>query len=173
MSQAADARLGWDIKVTEGIVLGQNEGSSGVGSDPIPMEKSDSVARLEECSVILSKSYPTSIEECYAEVSNPLKPNSWAETLKANEVSATAQVVVKSPQKKCRIKKIAREQGLAHGKEKQVKGPNVGSKCQLALLFAEGEESTARKRKCMDVDRSVNEEAKLSAVAAMQHRQEP
>ena len=62
---------------------------------------------------------------------------------------------------------------MAQGKEKQVKDPNIGSKRQLALLFAEGEESTARKRKCMDVDRSVNEEAKLSAVAAMQHRQEP
>ena len=90
MSHAANARLGWDIKVTEDMVLGQNKGSSGVGFDPIPMEKFDSVAQLEECSVILSKSYPTSIEECYAEVSNPLKPNSWAETHKANEVSATA-----------------------------------------------------------------------------------
>ena len=77
MSQAADARLGWDIKVTKGMVLGQNEGSSGVGSYPIPMERSDSVTRLEECSVILSKSYPTSTEECYTEVSNPFKPNSW------------------------------------------------------------------------------------------------
>ena len=77
MSQAADARLGWDIKVTEGIVLGQNEGSSGVGSDPIPMEKSNLEAWLEECSVILSKSYPTSTVECYIEVSNPFKPNSW------------------------------------------------------------------------------------------------
>ena len=83
MSQAADARLGQDIKVTEGTVLGQNEGSSGVGSDPIPMEKSNLVARLEECSVILSKSYPTLIEECYVEVSSPLKPNSQVETLKA------------------------------------------------------------------------------------------
>ena len=77
ISQAADARLGWDIKVTKGMVLGQNEGSSGVGSHPIPMERSNLVTRLEECSVILSKSYPTSIKECYTKVSNPFKPNSW------------------------------------------------------------------------------------------------
>nr|POE58408.1 hypothetical protein CFP56_08940 [Quercus suber] len=87
--QVADARLGWDIKVIEGMVLGQNEGLNGEGSDPIPMEKLDSVARFEECNVIRSKSYPTSTEECYVEVSSPFKPNCWAETPKANEVQAT------------------------------------------------------------------------------------
>jgi len=113
MSQTTDTRLGWDIKLTEGKVLGQNEGSSGVRSDPIPMEKFDSVTRLKECSGILSKSYPTSIEECYAKVCSPLKPNNWAETHKENNVSVAAQVVAKSSQKKCRIKKIARKQGSA------------------------------------------------------------
>ena len=173
ISQTADVRLGWDIKATGDMILGQAEGSCGVKSDPIPMEKFESMTRLEECSGLLSKSHPTSTGECYAEVSSPLKPKNWAETHGKNKASSTAQVVTKSSQRKGRMKKIAREQGSAQGKEKQVKGPNVGSKCQLALLFVEGEESTARKRKCMDVDGSVNKESKLSTVAVMQHCREP
>ena len=173
ISQTADVRLGWDIKATGDMILGQTEGSCGVKSDPIPMEKFESMTRLEECSGILSKSYPTSTEECYAEVSSPLKPNNWAETHGKNNVSATAQVVTKSSQRKCRMKKIAREQGSAQGKEKKAKGPSIGSKHQLGLLLAEEDENTAKKRTCMEVDGSVTEEAISSAVAAVQHRREP
>ena len=55
-------------------------------------------------------------------------------------------------------------------------GPSIGSKRQIALLFAEGEESLARKKKCEGLDGfdgSSYEETELSAMAAMQHRQGP
>ena len=72
------------------------------------------------------------------------------------------------------LPKEKRSKHSAQGKEKQDKGPKIGSKRQLALLLAEEEEeNTARKKTCMEVDGSVTEEAVLSAVAAVQHRREP
>ena len=55
-------------------------------------------------------------------------------------------------------------------------GPSIGSKRQITLLFAEGEESLTRKKKCEGLDGfdgSSYEETELSAVAAMQHYRGP
>ena len=62
---------------------------------------------------------------------------------------------------------------MPYEEEKQAKGPNIGSKSQLALLLVEEDENTARKKTCMEVDGSVTEEAISSAMAAVQHRREP
>ena len=77
---------------------------------------------------------------------------------------------MKGQKGKGRIKKIAMEQGLAQSKEKQAQGPSIGSKCQIDLLFAEGDENTARKKKREGFDGCIYEEIEISAMAAMQHQ---
>ena len=76
---------------------------------------------------------------------------------------------MKGQKGKGRIKKIAREQGLAQSKEKQAQGPSIGSKRQIALFFVEGDENIARKKKCEGFDGCVYKETEILAMAAMQH----
>lgn len=57
-----------------------------------------------------------------------------------------------------RINKIARKQGLAHGKEIENQNPIIGLKRQGSLIFSEGEENAARKKKCDGLVGSSNEE---------------
>lgn len=90
----------------------------------------------------------------------------WAQTHKATADQMTAQEIVKSPKGRNWIKKIAKEQGLAQIKEKKAQDPSIDIKCQIALIFLEGNENPARKKKCEGLTGCVNEE-EISAVAAM------
>lgn len=84
----------------------------------------------------------------------------------------TTQEIGKTKKGRCRIKKIAKEQGLAQNKEKETQDQSIGSKHQMALLFSEGNENLAKKKKCEVLIGGINEE-EISAVAAMQHRRRP
>ena len=66
---------------------------------------------------------------------------------------------------KGRIKKLARVQGLAQGKDVEAQSPIIGLKCQGSLIFSEGEESAVKKKKkkCEGLVGSYNEED-ISAV---------
>lgn len=57
-----------------------------------------------------------------------------------------------------RINNIARKQGLAHSKEIEKQNPIIGLKRQGSLIFSEGEENAARKKKCDGLVGSFNEE---------------
>ena len=142
------------------------------GSASSPMEESKPNA-WEIVSDVLSKRGQSAQEtENSPEVTSPQKPKKSTQAYEVNTEQKTGQGIMKIQNGKGRIKKLARVQGLAQGKDVKAQSPIIGLKRQGSLIFSEGEESAAKKEKCEDLVGSYNEEV-ISAVVTMQRRREP
>lgn len=172
MHQVAEIRFGLDFGEISDQDFGQKKGPREEGLAPIPMEKAESNMRDGVSNALSNKRQSFIDAENYTEVTSPHKPMGWAQTLEDTAAQTTVHEIGKNKIGRCRIKKIAREWGLAQSKNKEAQDQSIGLKRQMALLFSEGTENPAKKKKCEGSSRGINE-GEISVVATMQHRRRP
>ena len=95
-----------------------------------------------------------------------------AQAYEANREQQIDQGIMKIEVGRGRIKKLAREQGLAQGKDSEAQSSIIGLKRHGSQIFLEREEKVARKKKCDSfVGNSIDED--ISAATAAQRCREP